>query len=268
MTARVAIVAIVATDARAGAGGREVDRFVLPHGADPVAALAARGWVPVRPGRTGNDRVDGVGPWEEPLASLAPTRSAHTEPGDAWTVTITYAVRPVAPVPAPAARRVSRDPGLTAADVAGARVYQRVAAYAIVSSSRGLLLTELSETTSAAGQWNLPGGGLDEGEAVEAGLHREIWEETGQRVQDATLLGVLASHWVGRAPIGGVEDYHAVRLIHRATCEDPTEPVIHDVGGSTSRASWVPWTEVGQVPVVSSFAPLIREVTARHLAGS
>lgn len=264
-----ALVDIVATDAQAGADGREVDRFLLPHGAEPVEALAARGWVPVRAAGTGTDHGLVVSrPWAEPLAGLAPTRSAHTEPGQPWTVTITYAVRAAAPVTAPAALPVSRDPGLSPADVSGARVYQRVAAYAIVSSRCGLLLTELSDATSAAGQWNLPGGGLDEGEAVDAGLHREIWEETGQRVEEATLLGVLSSHWVGRAPSGGVEDYHAVRLIHRTRCKDPTVPVIHDVGGSTSRAQWVPWTEVGQVPLVGSFAPLIREVTTRHLAGS
>jgi hypothetical protein len=37
-----------------------------------------------------------------------------------------------------------------------------------------------------------------------------------------------------------VEDFHAVRLVYRATCADPTDPVVHDQGGTTAAARWVP----------------------------
>jgi 8-oxo-dGTP diphosphatase len=242
-------------------------RFVLTHGADPVTELAARGWVPVAPPTrlvpAGDPLLDGP-----PLTSMARALQARTESPDPWTVAIAYAVRAVDPAAPHAPPPLTRDEDLTDGEVANAEVYQRIAAYAFVWSERGLLLTELSEATNAAGQWNLPGGGLDEGERVLDGLRREIWEETDQVVEQPHLLGVLTSHWVGRAPRGRVEDYHAVRLIHVAHCPEPTEPVIHDVGGSTSAARWVPWTDVGQVPLVGSFASLIREVTGRHLAGS
>ncbi|MEO7070981.1 MAG: NUDIX domain-containing protein [Nostocoides sp.] len=258
MSARIEIVATERTDCT----DREVGRFVLPHGGSPVDELAARGWVPVPPTQ-GTGRRDG-----QLFEHLPPAQSAVTEPGEPWTVTITYAVRAASPIGPGATDTVTHDEDLTDAEVANAEVYQRIAAYAFVSSSRGLLLTELSDATNASGQWNLPGGGLDEGEPVDDALRREIWEEAGQRVDKATLLGVLSSHWVGRAPRGRIEDYHAVRLIHRATCPEPTDPVIHDLGGSTSAVRWVPWTDVGQVPLVGSFASLIREVTGRHLAGS
>ncbi|SRR5580765_1310674 len=256
MSARIVIVATDDAD-------RELDRFVLPHGASPVDELAARGWLPVPPTEGTGIREDGP-----PLTHLVPARSAATEPGEPWTVTIAYAVRPAAPAPPREPDPVTRDEDLTDAEAAKAEVYQRIAAYAFVSSVRGLLLTELSSATNSPRQWTLPGGGIDQGEGVEAALRREIWEESGQQVQEPTLLGVLSTHWVGRAPRGRVEDYHAVRLIHRATCAEPTEPVVHDVGGSTSRALWVPWADVGQVPLVRGIAPLIREVTGRHLAGS
>ena len=61
---------------------------------------------------------------------------------------------------------------------------------------------------------------------------REVHEETGQRVEDVRLLTVLTRHWVGRAPGGRVEDFHAVRLFHTAHCPEPTDPVVLDVGGS------------------------------------
>ena len=42
--------------------------------------------------------------------------------------------------------------------------YQRTAAYGVVTSVRGVLLTELSGRTAAPGRWTLPGGGIDPGE--------------------------------------------------------------------------------------------------------
>lgn len=237
--------------------GAQVARFELDHGADPVGRLRSRGLAVV-----GSDH---------PLAEvIAPARSVTADPGPPWTITVTYAVRRVGgsdPADgAGASAPVSRDEGLTDEDVAGARRHQRVASYAVVRSPRGLLLTELSERTNAAGQWTLPGGGLDEGEAPLTGLHREVWEESGQTVVDVAFLGVQTSHWVGRSPTGAVEDFHAVRLIHTARCPAPTEPVIHDVGGSTSAARWVPGTGIGRVPLVGSFAPLIRVAAGQHPA--
>ena len=68
-------------------------------------------------------------------------------------------------------------------------VRQRVAVYAVVRSERGVLLAQNSARTNAAGTWGLAGGGLDLGELPEAALHREIWEETGQRVDITGIAG-------------------------------------------------------------------------------
>lgn len=152
--------------------------------------------------------------------------------------------------------RAAVDPGLDENDIAGAHRHQRAASYAVITSDRGVLLTQLSQRTNAAGQWNLPGGGIDPGEGPLTALHREVHEETGQRIDRVRFVDVVTGHWVGRAPSGRVEDYHAIRLIHTARCPEPTDPVVHDVGGSTAAAAWVPVADLADVPI----APTIAEV--------
>ncbi|CCH76453.1 conserved hypothetical protein [Nostocoides japonicum T1-X7] len=223
-------------------GGSPVVALELAHGEPPALALARAGWRAER------------------------ALSAVSLPGPEWRVLVRYAVAPADPVDLPAEPTVRRDAGLGEVDVAGAVVRRRVAAYALVSSARGLLLTELSARTNVAGRWNLPGGGLDPCEQVEDALRREVWEESDQEIEGVAFREVVSDHWVGRAPHGVVEDYHAVRLIHTARCPDPTDPVIHDVGGSTSDVRWFGWDEVGQVPLADSVAPLIRDAVRRHLA--
>jgi len=209
-------------------GGRPVAEFVLGHGADPVRELAHLGWS--RPLLRGAERdTDGA---------LVFT----------YTVTAASAVASVAgPVPT--------DPGLVLEPGEEARPYQRAAAYGVVTSDRGILLTELSALTSAPGRWTLPGGGLDPGEAPVAALHREVWEESGQVVEAVRLLEAHTSHWIGRAPSGRLEDFHAVRIVYAAWCPQPTDPVVHDVGGSTEAVRWVRRDELDQYHLSRSFAP-------------
>ncbi|MGB5951787.1 MAG: NUDIX domain-containing protein [Ornithinimicrobium sp.] len=125
-----------------------------------------------------------------------------------------------------------------------AHPYQRLAAYAVVTArferQRCLLLTSFANTDRNAGLWGLPGGGIDEGEEPLAAVHREVWEETGQEITVQHPLALDSAHWIGEAPSGRMEDFHALRMIYTAHCSDPTSPVVHDVGGSTDEAAWVP----------------------------
>lgn len=117
-------------------------------------------------------------------------------------------------------------------------VRQRVAAYAVVRSERGVLLTQLSVDTGRPGLWILPGGGVDPGERPEDAVVREVWEESGQNVSVGDLLDVSSSHRIGARRGGQREDFHALRMIFEATCDQPSTPVVHDVGGSTGAAAW------------------------------
>lgn len=44
---------------------------------------------------------------------------------------------------------------------------------------------------SKTGSYKLPGGGIDEGETLEAALRREVREETGYEVTDICELGII-----------------------------------------------------------------------------
>lgn len=56
----------------------------------------------------------------------------------------------------------------------------------VLDSRRHVLLVERRDTRD----WQIPGGILEESESVEAGLTREILEETGLRVQPLKLTGL------------------------------------------------------------------------------
>ena len=213
------------------AGNAVVD-LVIGHGEHPDTTLYRAGWIAGRP------------------------VEARCCDGD---VVVTLEVRPVSPADAPPADRmvVYEEPGTDEVPV----IRQRVGAYGIVLSERGLLGTVLSRITGAPGAWNLPGGGLDAGEEPMAGLLRDIHEETGQEVVAGQLLALQSDHWIGRAPNGGLEDYHALRIIYSATCEKPSRPRVHDLGGSTARADWVPVKSWRKLP----WTRAARQVLSQHL---
>ena len=197
------------------AKGRRVFDQPLQHGVDPRVLAYDTGWVVLRPVAADLDE-------QGELRLVLKVR--HRRKGDGH----------------PRTRRPGRDRGLKTATGEEPVVRQRFAAYAVVESDRGLLATEYSDLTAVSGRWGMPGGGIDEGEAPVQAVVREVHEETGQPVDVGDLVLVQSSHWVGRSPHGGVEDFHAVRLIYRGTCPDPSEPVVHDQGGTTAAARWVP----------------------------
>ena len=196
------------------AKARQVFDAELEHGVDPRVLAHEAGWVVLRPVEA---KLDPAGE----LRLVLRVRHRHKGDGN------------------PRTRRPGRDRGLRAGGHAPL-VRQRLAAYAVVESARGLLATEYSDLTAVSGRGGMPGGGIDDGEEPVDAVVREVHEETGQAVDVGELVLVQSSHWVGRSPHGGVEDFHAVRLVYRATCPEPTDPVVHDQGGTTAAARWVP----------------------------
>jgi 8-oxo-dGTP pyrophosphatase MutT (NUDIX family) len=194
-------------------GGHAFEAF-LEHGADPDLLAYDRGYIVVRP-------VD-------------------ANRGSSGDLILRLLVRPVADEPRPEVRRQGRDAGVVLGDQVRPSVRQRFAAYAVVTSSRGLLATEYSGRTAVTGRWGMPGGGLDDHEPPTSAVLREVAEETSQQIILGELIKVQTSHWVGRSPYGTIEDFHAVRLIYRASCAHPSDPVVVDKGGTTESAQWVP----------------------------
>jgi 8-oxo-dGTP pyrophosphatase MutT (NUDIX family) len=200
-------------------------RVSLDHGADPAVLAHDRGFVVVRP-----------------------LEAVRDETGD---LVLRMLVRPVGEEPRPPVRGRGRDRTLLHTDDRAPMVRQRVAAYAVVLSARGLLATQFSSLTAVAGRWGMPGGGLDDHEQPAAAVLREVVEETSQSIVLGDLARVHTSHWVGRNPQGAIEDFHAIRLVYRGRCESPTDPVVLDSEGTTRSARWVPldaWQKLRWTP--------------------
>ena len=68
----------------------------------------------------------------------------------------------------------------------GRRYRLRPGAYVILLRGRDLLLTHQREPVP---EFQLPGGGIDPGEAMVPALHREVLEETGWRMAAPRRLG-------------------------------------------------------------------------------
>ena len=226
--------------------GAEVARLVLGHGQDPTALLASHGWEARR------------------------TQDVTSQTVTTHMLTLTFEVEPTLVVePSSDGERARladegattrRDPDLVMAKDEVPERHQRVAAYALVTSSRGVLMTQFSHHTNAEGRWGLPGGGIKSGEPPELAVVREAWEESGQVIEVSDLAHIQTSHWIGRAPTGRLEDFHAVRVVYRAVCPEPTDPVVHDVGGTTASAAWVPPADLDRLDITSGWRALLSAV--------
>lgn len=214
-----------------GGSGPAVFAHQLAHGADPAVVAHEGGWAVVRP--------------------LSAVRDANGE------IVLTLRVRPLAGEPRPPDPGRGRDAGLVLPPGTEPEIRQRVAAYAVVLSDRGLLATEYSDRTAVPGRWGMPGGGIDDGEQPVDAVLREVAEETDQLVLLQDLVSVQTSHWVGRSPRGTVEDFQAVRLVYRATCPDPGEARVLDVGGTTESARWVPLATWSRLPWTQNWEQLL-----------
>lgn len=223
--------------------GAEVACLVLGHGDDPTTLLADLGWDVYR------------------------VRDIVRHPTQHHVLTMTFVVVPTPEVVSRVVNRAVVNPpdvaSSTRSATAGgevARRHQRVAAYAVVTSARGYLMTQFSDRTGAPGRWGLPGGGLEPAESPEVAVVREVWEESGQVIEVTDLASISTRHWVGPAPTGQLEDFHAVRVIYRAVCPEPTDPVVHDVGGTTAAAAWWLAADLDVLALTSSWRSVLSDV--------
>jgi 8-oxo-dGTP pyrophosphatase MutT (NUDIX family) len=130
---------------------------------------------------------------------------------------------------------------------------QRVAVYGICEDGAGcILLVRAAAHLTVAGQWFLPGGGIDHGEDLVDALHREFAEETGLSIEVGDLVDVQSDLF--DLPDGA--SMHTVRIIYRIRSH---RGVLRDeVGGSSDTARWVPLVDAGALPL----RPYVRRALA------
>lgn len=98
----------------------------------------------------------------------------------------------------------------------------------------GKLLMVRRAKEPGKGLWSIPGGRLERGEFIAAGVAREVKEETGLDVEVRELLGILE--------VPG--ETHYVILDHVATYEGEDEP---RPGDDVDDVRWVAFDEISEL---------------------
>jgi len=154
------------------------------------------------------------------------------------------------------------DPDLYRTAAAGGGQVTRVAAYALCVDDAGrILLARLAPAEIRPGEWTLPGGGIDFGEAPDAAALRELTEETGLTGEILSLAGVES--WARRGPIVAFpgDDFQAIQIIYRVRVAGGT--LRDEVDGSTDAAAWFTRAELGQIAIVELVDSGLRLLDAR-----
>jgi len=141
-----------------------------------------------------------------------------------------------------------------------AQPWVRVGAYAIITDDEDrILLCRIAQGYPEAGSWTLPGGGVDHGEHPDAGLVREVHEETGLTARAGKVHSV-ESGLVPR-PMSRPGPLHWVAILYHAEV-DPGE-LRQEVGGSTERCAWQPIADVPELPRVRMVDRALEAIAAR-----
>ena len=118
----------------------------------------------------------------------------------------------------------------------------RVGAYAVLVDDRDRILLALWNEGPAPA-WTVPGGGVEDGETPEQAAIREVWEETGYRVELTRLLGRDTFTFAADERLDGSgRALDVVRIVFEGRIV--AGELAHEVGGTTDRAAWIPIAEV------------------------
>ncbi|MEM6252301.1 MAG: NUDIX domain-containing protein [Cyanobacteria bacterium P01_D01_bin.156] len=108
----------------------------------------------------------------------------------------------------------------------------RVSAYGLVMKAEHILLCRVSKALPLwQGQWTLPGGGINFGEAPEDAMVREVTEETGLLVKPTQVATVHSFYEESEK-----QDFHGIWVIYHTQFLGGT--LRHEVMGTTDQCAW------------------------------
>lgn len=102
-----------------------------------------------------------------------------------------------------------------------------------------------------AGRWSVPGGKLERGESLAAGVAREVREETGLEVEVGALV---CAHELIR------DDYHVVILDHVARVTGGALAA----GDDAADARWVAWPDLADLPLTDGLLAVLERARATY----
>lgn len=126
-----------------------------------------------------------------------------------------------------------------------------VAVGAVVRRGDEILLVRRGRGT-AVGQWAIPGGRVEFGEALKSAVAREVREETGLDVTVGRFLG-----WAERMG-DDPSPYHYVILDFAAEPADDSSDA--RAGDDADAVAWVPTNDLETYPLVAGLAEFLRRV--------
>ena len=135
-----------------------------------------------------------------------------------------------------------------------------VGAYALCVREDRVLLARMAADRLDAGQWTLPGGGLNWGEDPVAGVLRELEEETGLAGRVVGVAGVYSKTYA-RSSDRPRDSVHHLGLVF--TVEAGEGEVRHEVEGSTDLCAWVPLEELERMTLVPLAAFAVELILGR-----
>lgn len=118
----------------------------------------------------------------------------------------------------------------------------RVACYGLIVREGRILLCRLSNVERHVGKWTLPGGGIEFGEHPHEALVREVFEETGLKVESFAFRAIDSFC----SPHEDV-DFHSIRILFDV--EASGELVVEE-DGTTDDVRWFSADELAEVELV------------------
>lgn len=111
-------------------------------------------------------------------------------------------------------------------------------------SERRILLCRISrQLPTHAGQWTLPGGGLDFGEEPANAMVREVREETGLSVRPTAVVDVNSVTMNLNERV-----FHGIRIVYQTELLGGS--LANEVDGTTDLCAWWSLDEARRLPMV------------------